>query len=70
MLMERFLEIEINLWEPDGDSESEGTWGIGIDEIPDNAWSALISEFGDEQGLNGSLEILRGDTDEEYSSAT
>lgn len=69
LLMERFSEIEPDLWEPDGDSQSEGTWGIGIDQLPDEAWSVLISEFGDEQGLNGTFEMLRGDTDEEYSSA-
>ena len=34
-------EIKYSTWEPDGDTEDDGTWGMFIDDFPLELWDKL-----------------------------
>ena len=34
--------ISISTWEPDGDDENPGTWGMFIDNFPEKLWYELV----------------------------
>ena len=38
---------KISTWEPDGDDENPGTWGMFVDNVPENLWDKIIDEFED-----------------------
>ena len=36
-------DIKYCTWEPDGDDENPGTWGMFIDDFPPELWDKMIS---------------------------
>ena len=41
VIFEDFPDVKICTWEPDGDDENPGTWGMFVDDFPSETWSKL-----------------------------
>ena len=58
-------DIKYCTWEPDGDDENPGTWGMFIDDFPPELWNKIINylESEDSWVLEETVEMSLDDDD-------
>ncbi|ADO97368.1 hypothetical protein SSM2_024 [Synechococcus phage S-SM2] len=42
VILEKFPDVKICTWEPDGDDENPGTWGMFIDDFPPELFDKVV----------------------------
>ena len=42
-IFSQYEDVKASTWEPDGDDENPGTWGMFIDDFPPELWDKMIN---------------------------
>ena len=65
VIREMDSECKISTWEPDGDDENPGTWGMFIDDFPPELWDKLVEylESEDSWALDEEVSMALDDED-------
>ena len=58
-------DVKVCTWEPDGDDENPGTWGMFVDDFPSELWDKMINflESEDSWVLEETVEMSLDDED-------
>ena len=65
VIREMDSDCKICTWEPDGDDENPGTWGMFIDDFPPELWDKMVEYLESEHSwcLEESVEMSLDDED-------
>ena len=63
VILEKFPDVKICTWEPDGDDENPGTWGMFIDDFPPELFDKVVEflESEDSWALDEEVEMALDD---------
>ena len=61
----QYEDVKVCTWEPDGDDENPGTWGMFVDDFPSELWDKMINflESEDSWVLEETVEMSLDDED-------
>ena len=64
-IFSQYDDVKVCTWEPDGDDENPGTWGMFIDDFPPELWDKMINylESEDSWVLEETVEMSLDDDD-------
>ena len=62
-IFSQYEDVKVSTWEPDGDDENPGTWGMFIDDFPPELWDKMINylEGEDSWALDEEVEMALED---------
>ena len=43
VIFSQYEDVKVCTWEPDGDDENPGTWGMFVDDFPLELWDKMIN---------------------------
>ena len=64
-IFSQYDDAKVCTWEPDGDDENPGTWGMFVDDFPSELWDKMINflESEDSWVLEETVEMSLDDED-------